>query len=91
VDSISSIASSASAMIAKQTAELNKSANAAKASFESALSRARTTLVGRPATGFTGGATYNANSLTARTGAALSSALSSVKSAVTIKPTTGFK
>ena len=90
MDSISSIASSASAMIAKQTAELNKSASAAKTSFESILSRAKTALVGKPATGFSGGTTDTANSLTAQTGAAFTSAMSSVKSAVSIKPSTGF-
>jgi hypothetical protein len=86
MDSISSLASSASAMLAQGTAALGETASAAKTSFEGALSKVETAVVGKPATGFTGGATYQANSPAARTKAAIGSALS----AVTIKPSTGF-
>jgi hypothetical protein len=85
MDSISSIASSASAMLAKQAADLNNAAASAKTSFENVLSQTKTAVVGKPPTGFTGGATYNANSLTARTQAAVGSALSTVT-----RPSTGF-
>jgi hypothetical protein len=87
MDSISSITSSASAMVAKQTANLNKAVSDAKASFASTLSK----VTPRPKTGFKSGATYEAGTLTGQTKAAFSSALTAIQSAVTIKPTTGIK
>jgi len=91
MDSISSIASSASSMLARQAADLNKSATAAKASFASTLSKVQTTVIGRPETGFKSGATYDAGSFAARTKAAFGSALTAVQSAVSIRPSTGIK
>ena len=87
---ISSVASDVADMLARQTAQVKQTAAAATTSFESALTKVQNTIAGKPSTGFTGGATYNANSWTAQTKAALDSALSSAKSAVTIKPKTGF-
>ena len=58
--------------------------------FQATLTKVQNTIAGKPSTGFTGGATFNANSWTAQTKAALDSALSSTKSALTIKPKTGF-
>jgi hypothetical protein len=91
MDSISSIASSTSAMLARQAADLNSSANAAKASFANTLSKVQTAVIGRPKTGFKSGATYDAGSFTAQTKAAFGSVLTAVQSAVSIKPSTGIK
>jgi hypothetical protein len=88
---ISSIASDAADLLAKQTAKVGQAATAAKASFEATLSQVQSKLAGKPATGFTSGATYEASSWTAQTKAGFDNALSAVKSAVTIKPTTGFQ
>ena len=91
MDSVSSISSSAPAMPAKRTANLNKTADAAKTSFQTSLSQVQATLMGRPQTGFASGATHDAGSLTAKTKAAFGSALSAIQSAVSIRPSTGFK
>jgi hypothetical protein len=91
MDSISSLTSSASAMLAKQTAGLNKAVNDAKASFASTLSKAQSAVTPRAKTGFKSGATYEAGTLTGQTKAAFSSALTAIQSAVTIKPDTGIK
>ena len=83
---ISSVASSAVSMVAKQTADLGKAASAATTSFENALSNAKWTVLGRPKTGFASGPTYDANSLSGKTKAAFNSTISAAKSALTIKP-----
>jgi len=83
---ISSVASSAVAMVNKQTADLGKAATSASISFESALSKVKTTIVGRPQTGFTSGPTYEAGTLTGKTKAAFNNTLNTVKSALNIKP-----
>jgi hypothetical protein len=83
---ISSVASSAVAMVAKQTADLGKAANAATTSFESALSKVKSTIVGRPKTGFASGPTYEAGTLTGQTKAAFNSTINAAKSALNIKP-----
>jgi hypothetical protein len=87
---ISSIASDAADLLAKQTANVSKMAATAKTSFEATLSQVQSTIAGRPKTGFTSGPTYTAGSWTAQTKATVGSALSTVKSALTIKPKTGF-
>jgi hypothetical protein len=79
---ISSVASSAAAMVAKQTAALGKAATSATTSFASALSDAQSAIVGKPKTGFTRGPTYEAGTLTGQTKAAFTAA----KSALGIKP-----
>jgi hypothetical protein len=83
---ISSVASSAVAVVAKQTADLGKAANAATTSFESALSKVKSTIVGRPKTGFASGPTYEAGTLTGQTKAAFNSTINAAKSALNIKP-----
>jgi uncharacterized membrane protein len=83
---ISSVASSAVAMVAKQTADLGKAANAATTSFESALSKVKSTIVGRPKTGFASGPTYEAGTLTGQTKAAFNNTINAAKSALNIKP-----
>jgi hypothetical protein len=88
---ISSVASDVADMLARQTAQVKQTAAAATTSFGSTLSRVQNTIAGKPSTGFTAGPTYNANSWTAQTKAAIDSALSSTKSALTIKPKTGFQ
>ena len=88
---ISSVTSDVADMLARQTAQVKQTATAATTSFEATLSQVKTAVVGRPKTGFTAGPTYEANSWTAQTKAAIASALSSTKSALTIKPKTGFQ
>jgi hypothetical protein len=82
---ISSVASSAVAMVAKQTADLGKAASAATTSFENTLSKVKTNIIG-PKTGFASGPTYEANTLTGKTKAAFNSTISAAKSALSIKP-----
>jgi hypothetical protein len=86
VTDISSIASSASAFVTKQTADLGKAADAAKTSFTDALSKVQSTITGKPKTGFVSGPTYEANSFAGQTKAAFNNTVSSVKSALHIKP-----
>jgi hypothetical protein len=88
---ISSIASDAADLLAKQTAKVGQAATAAKTSFEATLSQVQSTLAGKPKTGFTSGPTYEAGSWTAQTKASFDNALSATKSAITPKPTTGFR
>jgi hypothetical protein len=83
---ISSVASSAVAMVAKQTADLGKAASAATTSFTGALAKVQSTIVGRPKTGFTSGPTYEAGTLTGQTKAAFNSTINAAKSALHIKP-----
>ena len=82
---ISSIASSVTSAISKQTAELGKAADATKKSFADTLSKVETTIGLKPNTGFTAGPTYEANTLTGQTKAALNSAVDNVKSALHIQ------
>jgi hypothetical protein len=91
MDSVSSTSSPAPAMLARQTAAANKTAGAARTSFQSTLSQVQATLMGRPQTGFASGATHDAGSLAGKTKAAFGSALSAIQSAVSIRPSTGFK
>lgn len=81
---ISSIASSAAAAVSKQTAELGKAAGAARTSFADALSKVQSTIQGKPETGFTSGATYEAGTLAGQTKAAFNNTISSAKSALHI-------
>jgi hypothetical protein len=83
---ISSVASTAAATVAKQTANLGKAASAATTSFENALSNAKWTVLGRPKTGFASGPTYEANTLAGKTRAAFNRTISAAQSALHIKP-----
>jgi hypothetical protein len=83
---LSSITSSATAFVAKQTAQLNKAASDVNNGFTRALNNVETTIGVKPKTGFTSGPTYEANSLTGQTKAAFNNALNATKSALHIKP-----
>jgi hypothetical protein len=83
---ISSITSSAAAMITKPVADLNKATSAATASFASTLSHVQTAIVGKPKTGFTAGPTYEASTLTGQTKAAFNTTFSAAKTTLGIKP-----
>jgi hypothetical protein len=82
---ISSVASSAAAFVAKQTAQLDNAMGAAKASFTQALSKVESGLSGKPRTGFTRGPTYEAGTLTGQTKAAFDKTIGVAKSALDIK------
>jgi hypothetical protein len=83
---ISSVASSASSFVAKQTADLNKAAGAASVSFSNTLSKVQNAVGLKPRTGFTAGPTFEANTLAGQTKAAVNNALAATKSALHIKP-----
>ena len=83
---ISSVTSSATAMIKKQAVSLKKTAGAATTSFADTLAKVKSTVGIRPTTGFAAGPTYEANTLTGQTKAAFSHTLSATKSAFGIKP-----
>jgi hypothetical protein len=82
---LSSITSSATSFVANQTAKLGKAVDDTKTSFAAALNRAETTVGIKPKTGFTAGPTYEANTLTGQTQAAINHTINSVKSALHIK------
>jgi hypothetical protein len=72
---LSSVTSSVSSAIGRQTANLKQAANATTSSFSTALTRVQTTVGIKPKAGFTSGPTYDAiqaNTLTGQTTAALS-------------------
>jgi hypothetical protein len=81
---ISSVASSAAALVAKQTADLKKAAGAAATSFTQALSKVQSTIEGKPQTGFVSGPTYEANTLAGQTKAAFNNTVNAAKSALHI-------
>jgi hypothetical protein len=96
--------SSAAALLAKQQSEFKTTSNLGKttsseakpvhASFDDILAQVKSAVTGKPRTGFSGGATAQANSMTGKAKAAVSStynsAVSAAKSLITIKPKTGF-
>jgi hypothetical protein len=76
---LSSVTSSISAAVAKQTANLKQAAGAATSGFSSALTKVEVTIGAKPKAGFTSGPTYEANqanTLTGQTTAALSNTVS---------------
>jgi hypothetical protein len=83
---ISSVTSSAAAMVAKQTANLNKAASAATTSFANTLSKVQTAIGVKPKTGFTAGPTYEAGTLVGQTKAAFNNTIDAAKSVLHIKP-----
>ncbi|MGA2288922.1 hypothetical protein [Bradyrhizobium sp.] len=83
---ISSVASSAAAIVARPAAALKEAANATKTSFQGALAGVQSTLAVKPKTGFTSGPTYQAGTVTGQTKAAFNSTLSAAKSVLNIKP-----
>ena len=83
---ISSVTSSAAAMVTKQTANLNKAASAATTSFANTLSKVQTAIGVKPKTGFTAGPTYEAGTLVGQTKAAFNNTIDAAKSVLHIKP-----
>jgi len=83
---ISSLTSSATAMVAKQAADLNKAASAATTSFAHTLSRVQIAIGVKPKAGFTAGPTYEAGTLAGQTKAAFNNTLGATKSVLGIKP-----
>jgi len=83
---LSSITSSATTFVAKQTAQFNKVATDVNNGFTRALNNVEMAVGAKPKTGFTSGPTYEANSLTGQTKAAFNNPLSATKSALHIKP-----
>ena len=97
--------SSAAALLAKQKSEFKTTSNLGKttssdakpveASFDDLLARVKSAVTGKPRTGFSGGATARANSITGQAKAAISntynSTLSAAKSLIAIKPKSGFQ
>jgi hypothetical protein len=81
---ISSVASSAAALVAKQTSDLKQAAGAAATSFTQALSKVQSTIEGKPQTGFVSGPTYEANTFTGQTKAAWNNTVNAAKSALHI-------
>jgi hypothetical protein len=83
---ISSVTSSAMAMVTKPITELNKAASAATTSFANTLSKAQNAVgLGRK-TGFTAGPTYEAGTVAGRTKAAFNNTIDATKSVLHIKP-----
>jgi hypothetical protein len=83
---ISSVTSSAVAMVTKPFTELNKAASAATSSFASTLSKTQNAIGLGPKTGFTAGPTYEAGTLAGRTKSAFNSTVDATKSLLYIKP-----
>jgi hypothetical protein len=83
---LSSVTSSAVAIITKPVTALNTAASAASTSFASTLSKVQTTIGLKPKTGFAAGPTYEANTLTGQTKAAFTNTINATKSALGIKP-----
>jgi hypothetical protein len=83
---ISSITSTATAFIAKQTADLNKAAGVAKTGFANALAKVEAAAGIKPSTGFVAGPTYEAHTIVGQTKTAFNNALSATKAALHIKP-----
>jgi hypothetical protein len=79
---LSSVTSSAVAIVTKPVTALNNAASAASTSFASTLSKVQTAVGIKPKTGFTAGPTYEANTLTGQTKAAFNA----TKAAFGIKP-----
>ena len=82
---ISSVSSSPS-FVAKQTANLNNAAGAAKASFASALTKVQIATGLKPQTGFSAGPTYEASTLAGQTKAVFNNTIDATKSLLHIKP-----
>jgi hypothetical protein len=96
---------SAASLLARQGSELKTSSNLGnttasdathvKASFDDILAQVKSAVTGKPRTGFSGGATAEANSMTGQAKAALKNTFNStVSAAKSLIPTTaksGFK
>ncbi|HVX76633.1 MAG TPA: hypothetical protein VHB49_10920 [Bradyrhizobium sp.] len=83
---LSSITSSISSTLSKQTAAIGKAANATQTSFAHTLSQVQVAVGLKPKTGFVAGPTYEANTLAGQTKAAFNHAIDATKAALHIKP-----
>ncbi|WP_213773840.1 hypothetical protein [Bradyrhizobium sp. dw_78] len=83
---LSSITSSMSSTISRQTASLGKAANATQKSFSDVMSKLGTEVGIKPKTGFVAGPTYEANTLVGQTKSAFNHAIDATKAALQIKP-----
>jgi hypothetical protein len=83
---LSSISSSISSTVSKQTSALGKAADATQKSFSRAMSEVEMAIGLKRKTGFTSGPTYEANTLAGQTKAAFNHAIDATKAALHIKP-----
>jgi hypothetical protein len=83
---LSSITSSISSSLSKQTAAIGQAANATQKSFAHTLSQVEVAVGLKPKTGFTAGPTYEAQTLAGQTKAAFNHAVNATKAALHIKP-----
>lgn len=83
---LSSITSSVSSTLSKQTAAVSKAASATQNSFSRTLSQVEVSIGLKPKTGFTAGPTYEATTLAGQTKAAFNHAIDATKAALHIKP-----
>jgi hypothetical protein len=83
---ISSMTSSAMAMVTKPFTELNKAASATTTSFANTLAKTQKAIGLGPKTGFTAGPTYEAGTLAGRTKSAFNNTIDTAKSVLHIKP-----
>ena len=83
---LSSITSSISSTLSKQTAAVGQAANATQKSFDHALTQVQIGVGLKPKTGFTAGPTYEANTVGGQTKAAFNHVIDATKAALHIKP-----
>jgi hypothetical protein len=83
---ISSVTSAAGAFVARQAADLNRAAGAAKTGFANALAKVEAAVGIKPSTGFVAGPTYESHTIVGQTKTAFNNALSATKAALHIKP-----
>jgi hypothetical protein len=83
---LSSISSSISSSLSKQTAAVGKAASATQQSFSRTLSQVQVAIGAKPKTGFTAGATYEAHTLAGQTKAAFNHVVNATERVLRIKP-----
>lgn len=83
---LSSITSSISSTVSKQTAAIGQAANATQRSFAHTLSQVEVGIGLKPKTGFTAGPTYEASTVAGQTKAAFNHVINATKAALHIKP-----
>jgi len=83
--STSPVSSSAGAFVGRQTDNLNQAKAATSSTFANILHQTQVAVGLRPKTGFTSGATYEAQTIAGQTKATFNSAVSATKSLLNIK------
>ena len=83
---LSSITSSISSGVSKQTAAVGKAASATQQSFAHTLNKVEVAIGVKPQTGFTAGATYEAHTLSGQTKAAFNHVVNTTERLLHIKP-----